>query len=103
LLGCANATVADDALSAVGLVDHRVRLVKGNTIGATDKSTNGTWPKNLGIVTYGGQNDLWGDTFMPADVNAASFGAVLAVRYAMSAGNDWAYVDHMQITVRYCP
>ena len=91
------------ALSGIGVIDHRVRLVKGGNIGTTDKSVGGNWGTNLGTFSYGANNDLWGDTFTPADVNAASFGAVLAVRYNMQAGNDWPYVDHMQITVRYCP
>jgi hypothetical protein len=53
-------------------------------------------------VTYGSSTDLWGTTWTPADINAAGFGAALAVTEISSRGaNETAHVDHITITVHY--
>lgn len=88
------------ALSGVGLKDHAIRIVKGSTILATDKSAAGTWGTALSYASYGGPGDLWGSTWTAADVNSADFGAALSVRYD-TAGNDWPRVDHARVTVYF--
>ncbi len=48
-------------------------------------------------VTYGGSSDLWGETWTPADINAAGFGAAIAV----TDGLDTAGVDHITAKVYF--
>ena len=83
-----------------GVKDLRVRLVKGGTIGTTDRADTSTdWPTSLAKATYGSSSDLWGDTWSPSDIHSNNFGAVL------SAGNSpnsrIAYVDSFEIRVHY--
>jgi hypothetical protein len=62
--------------------DNAVRIVKGGTIGTTDKSAAGAWPYFYGaVVTYGGDGDLWGETWTAADIEDPGFG------FAISAAN----------------
>lgn len=76
-----------------------VRLVKGGTVSGDDKADTMTeWA--AGYATYGGAADLWGLTLTPADVNASTFGFVIAAEYGGASGSN-AYVDHVRITVYY--
>src|SRR5690606_4970814 len=81
-------------------VDGAVRLIKGGVIGAADRSSPTPWtgPEYVD-VDYGGEDDLWGETWTPADVNAADFGVALSTLYTQSAGNGRAYVDIIYVTV----
>ena len=78
--------------------DNRVRIVKGGTIGATDKSAAGTWGTVDAYQSYGSTSDLWGESWTPADINGTTFGAAMA---ATSSGASSATVDHVRITVQY--
>lgn len=89
-----------EVLSTDDIFDSRVRIVKGGTVGSTDKSSGAEWPTALAYTTYGGAADLWGETWSHADVNASDFGFVIA---CTSTGAGSAQVDHMRITVYYTP
>lgn len=90
--------VSVERRSTVGLVtDERARIVKGGVIGAAERALPGAWPTVDTPVTYGTPSDLWGETWTPADVNAAGFGFALSV----DDGVDTAAVDHITITVTY--
>jgi hypothetical protein len=80
------------------ITDSSVKLVKGGVIGGTDRSAGATWSAT-GWASFGGSTDLWGQTWTPADINAASFGAVLSA--ATTALNATASVDAFRITVYY--
>lgn len=85
--------------SSPGIADNRVRIVKGGSIGTTNK-TGGAWPTSDAYATYGADDDLWGETWTPADINASNFGV------AISAIGEFAFptvasVDHIRITVYY--
>lgn len=72
------ATVGNASLSAV--YDNRVSLVKSNgTIGTVNKAYSTFWPTSDTVAVYGGPTDLWGESWSPADINDADFGAVLSV------------------------
>ncbi|WP_224248531.1 hypothetical protein [Hyalangium gracile] len=91
-----------ESLSAVGLVDGRVRLMVGDQPLEEDRGRPEVWA-GLETVPYGGVADGWGRTWTPAEVNAPGFGAALSTRYASQSGNDHPRVDHMAMTVFYCP
>lgn len=82
-------------------VDARVRIVKGGTVGTTDKAdTVTTWPETATVKTYGSSSDLWGETWTVADINASNFGVVLATEW-QSGFYPHPSVDFIRITVYY--
>jgi hypothetical protein len=97
------------SLSGIGIADSAVRLRRAgvtSTLGTANRAATGTWSTTETVVGYGGATDLWGEAWTPADLNRADFGVALSVRYAGSAGNDWAGVDQVRLTVYYslpCP
>jgi hypothetical protein len=95
--------------SAPLMRDNVVRLQVNGSLFGTNKAITGTdWPTTLTKQTYGGKNDLWGDTnppttLTPANINLANFGVVLSARNANTnpQRTRQATVDYMQVTVYY--
>jgi hypothetical protein len=80
--------------------DNRIRIVKGGTIGATERSSGAAYPSTDGYQTYGNSGDLWGETWTEADINSGNFGvAISAVRTV--SGTNAGRIDHVRITVYY--
>lgn len=84
--------------------DARVRIVKGGTIGAADRSSPNEWPLTDAQAFYGASNDLWGETWTPTQINASTFGVALAAEMLPAPPEEagvGAYVDAVTITVYY--
>jgi hypothetical protein len=79
--------------------DHAVRIIKNGAIGETKREKQGYWPTTVTPEDYGGETDLWGETWTPADINAESFGLAIAALPAKGAGR--AYVDVAYLRVHY--
>jgi hypothetical protein len=97
-----SARVERKAASSSRISDTDVFLLKAGVAGGTDKAVTGTWGTSDTYRTYGGSTDLWGQTWTPADVNAANFG----LRFKAQATSGTAVVasmNHMEITVYYTP
>ena len=76
-----------------------VSLLKTSGLVGSNKAAASTeWPLANTVATYGANNDLWGTTWTPAEINDSSFGVALS---ANSTNNRLAYVDYMQIAVTY--
>lgn len=82
-------------------LDNAVRIVKGGTIGATDKASGTTWPGTEATATYGSSSDLWGETWTATDINSSTFGAALSVSCGTMCAMGQPQVDNMKITVNY--
>ena len=80
--------------------DHAVRIVKGGTIGSTDKGSATNWPTSDASVNYGGAADLWGESWSYSDINDSGFGAALAAA-STGSGTRTARIDLITITVAY--
>jgi hypothetical protein len=83
------------------IVQTFVEIVKDDVIGGTTGTGRGNtnyWLEADQVREYGNSNDLWNETWTPADINSATFGAALACQ---SSGGADAWVDHIQITVYY--
>lgn len=82
--------------------DNAVRIVKGGTIGSTDKSTGTDWAATdpNTYVSYGGVSDLWGETWTDSDINSSGFGTALSAQQG-SGGPGGASCDHVRVTVHY--
>ena len=84
------------------IIDNVVSLLKDGTIIGENKAMTTTWPTTFTLATYGGATDLWGTTWLPADINASGFGlALAAVRDNNGTSERTAVVDSIQITVYY--
>ena len=81
--------------------DERVRIVKGGVIGTTDKADLSGWPTSDTFRGYGGASDLWGETWSSADINATTFGCVIAATKFDIGGARTAVVDSIRITITY--
>lgn len=89
-------------VNASGVRDNAVRLVKGGTIGTTDRSSPSTWPFSTdSLVSRGGSSDLWGETLTPADVNSSGFGVALSAKGVHASLQESALVDYVRVTVHY--
>jgi len=91
--------------TGVSAFDQNVRIVKGGAIGATNKALPPDPPHEwLGpgdlVKTYGGNGDLWGETWSPADINSTVFGVAVSA-FAVDSG--FGGVDSISITVFYAP
>ena len=61
-------------------LDEKVRVIKSDgSIGTTDMSSATGWTSSLIEVTYGGETELWGETWSVSDVNSSNFGLALQV------------------------
>jgi hypothetical protein len=87
----------EDRTTSAGL-ENEIKIVKADgSIGAINKSTGVLLPTGTeAYVSYGSSSDLWGETWTPADINDADFGAVFSF-----IGIGTIYVDHIRITVYY--
>jgi hypothetical protein len=97
-----SATIRRAGGSSIEAGDGAVRLIKGGVMGDADRSRSAPWggPMYENAV-YGGPEDLWGETWTPADLNSEDFGVALNAIYTDTAGNGRAYVDIVYVTVNY--
>ena len=82
--------------------DEAVRIVKGGTIGSTDKSAAGDWSTSDSdtYTSYGSSTDLWGESWTVSDIESSTFGFALRAE-ATNTGAATASVDHIRITIHY--
>lgn len=89
------------------IVDDKMRLLKGGTIGAGDRSRTDGWPATYSLTAFGGANDTWGESWTPRDIDSDGFGVALRVRSVSTdvpgrAVSGAAAVDSIEVTVHYC-
>jgi archaellum component FlaF (FlaF/FlaG flagellin family) len=81
------------------VVDQTVRLLKNGVPYGDNKATGVYWPTRETYVTYGGENDLWGGSWTPEDINSNRFGFILQAMDEACPSR--IYVDHIRITITY--
>ncbi len=72
-------------------------MLLGGAGASENKASPDPWPTTETIAVYGAANDLWGLSWMPAEINSAAFGVELSAGAALGT----ARVDHIQIEVFY--
>jgi len=80
--------------------DNAVRIVKGGSIGVTDKSSLDNWSDTDTYKSYGSSADLWGETWAYTDINSSTFGFAISAKEVSDEATS-SYVDHIRITVYY--
>jgi len=88
------------------IFDNTVRIVKGNTIGSTDRADSTEWQvgDDDTYFSYGSSSDLWGETWTVADIEADDFGFAISARgggEGLPAPPGQTHVDHIRITVHF--
>jgi hypothetical protein len=74
-----------------------VNLLKAGTV--TGNSRSQSLPSSSGMVSFGGQNDLWGSTWTYNDVNQTTFGAAMVANVINLASTLTFNIDFVQVTV----
>lgn len=83
--------------STTTTTENVIKIVKADgTLGTLNKSTGANLPATEGYVSYGNDHNLWGENWLPADINDADFGVVLS-----TLGIGVSSIDHIRITVYY--
>ena len=79
--------------------DNSVRIVKGGSIGSTDRSDANNW--GTASVTYGSTSDLWGDSWTAADINSTGFGIAISGKGTGANSVDGTISSYVTATVTY--
>ena len=75
------ASAAISTTTDLTIEDEDIKIVKGGTISGTNQSADADWPNPTdNVVTFGSASNLWGVTLKATDVNASTFGFVIACR-----------------------
>jgi hypothetical protein len=84
------------------VVDNHVYLVKAGVIQAVDRASATPWGPTIGGFPYGGQTDLWGGTWTPADINNSGFGVALSASWTFGGlSTVIAGIDYVEIVIYY--
>jgi hypothetical protein len=76
----------------------KVRILQGGVILGTDLGDDWTIAVGPGNRSYGGDSELWGLTWTPAQINSSTFGCALQV--SLDSGDD-VELDSLRITVYF--
>ncbi len=94
--------IEKDVGSASRVKDYQVRIIKGGTVGSTNRSNTNFWSTTEAYVTYGSSSDLWGESWTYSDINNLNFGVAISAQKTVTAGGAViASVDHIRITITY--
>ena len=85
-----------------GSNDASVRLVKGGVVGGSNLATATIYGTGDKIEAHGSATQLWGQTWTPADINAANFGVqYTGTKPSAAGGAHTLSIDQIQIVVTY--
>lgn len=99
-----NAQVDDNVYSTGGFgnsggtIDNSAKIVKGGTIGGTEKAGAGLYNTSPTYNTYGGASDLWGQSWSAADINASTFGFALSINNTGTKGDPNELTHYLKAT-----
>jgi hypothetical protein len=83
------------------VTDNIVKIVKNGTIGENNYANSSSWTSSLAYSTYGGNNDDWGETWSPSDINSNNFGLVISANLGGISVLPTARIDHVYLKVYY--
>ncbi len=83
--------------------DSEIKIIKGGTIGSTNKGTTTYWPASDTYVSHGNSTDLWGETWTASDINDVDFGVAISANTTDDpcCSDNSANVDHVRMTIYY--
>lgn len=81
--------------------DYSVRIVKGKSIGSGERATGSLFPATDTYISYGSSTDLWGESWIPDDINDGGFGIAISAERKNAGGSTDGMIDDIRITVFY--
>ena len=82
--------------------DYSVRIVKNGVLGSTELKKECSWEGQGDPVMYGGEEDLFGETWTPEEINLNNFGiAISAMRLGEGGADFKARIDNIKILIHY--
>ncbi len=81
--------------------DYMVRLVKGGAVTGINQAGGTPFPAADAYISYGGAEDLWGESLSFKDIENNDFGVAISVRRLSDLGVSDGRIDHIRITVYY--
>jgi hypothetical protein len=94
------AAIEKKSNTKVVIYDVGVYLLKADATTGTNMKNATVWGIADATTLYGGSTNLWGTTWTPAEINAATFGLVLSANNT-GARSAIASVDYINLTVFY--
>jgi hypothetical protein len=94
------AEIERSAANANRHFEDSIKLMKAGAEVGNNKSTGAAIPTTKGFGSYGGQNDLWGTTLIPSDVNNSGFGVSFKINRSSSQTTTTS-VFRVRLTVEY--
>lgn len=91
-------------LNFTSVTDNNVRIIKGGTRTGTNlANTSDPWPADNDATTnYGNNNELWGTSWSPTDINSTNFGIAISAQITGIVGLlPSARINHISMTVYY--
>jgi hypothetical protein len=85
------------------VTDRAVRIVKNGSPGWINEKQSVSWPGVLTYAEYGAPGVRWGEEWTADEINAPSFGVAIAAGWSGTDGIDQARIDHVRMSVTYCP
>jgi hypothetical protein len=82
-------------------IDESIGLVNASGSIGSNRAVSEPWSPTPGMMSYGGENDLWGAELTVAAVESAEFGLSVTPEYTDTAGNDRAYVRNVRAFAYY--
>lgn len=84
------------------VTDYSMRLVRNGTVVGNNKATGTHWTGAEAYHTYGGNTDIWGVAWTPADINNSNFGIAFSANIAgLLMLIPSVRIDHIRMTVYY--
>lgn len=86
------------------ITDSKLHLVRAGTIQTGfNAATTTSYPKSDGVEVHGGSGNLWGASWVPADVNSSTFGVALTVRNTSTSSttNRTVSIDVISVEVEF--
>ncbi len=84
------------------LKDLHVHLIKAGVVQTGhDKANPNDYPQSDSVISYGGESDLWGESWSRDDIINSGFGVSLQTNNYEASATRCPYIDHVQITI-YC-
>ena len=82
--------------------DSKVSIIKGGSITTLNKAQNPAWSGTDNVQNYGGNTDLWSNTWNVSDVNSTGFGFAFSAKRTGGGGQPTSSkIDQVYITVYY--
>lgn len=95
---------ASAVTTAAHVHDQTVNIIKGGVVGQDNHAVPGTiWPTKETVAWYGGQDDLWSQTWTAEEIGAAGFGVALTCKNGGNLSDVKASINTVFIIVHFTP